>query len=32
MPALVTLMVGIGIPVSFLTLPLSWYVLKLLAS
>ena len=30
-PALVTLMVGIGIPVSFLTLPLWWEVLKLLA-
>ena len=29
-PALVTLMVGIGIPVSFLTLPLWWEVLKLL--
>ena len=27
-PALVTLMVGIGIPLSFLTLPLWWYVLQ----
>ena len=30
-PALVTLMVGIGIPLSFLTLPLWWQVLKPLA-
>lgn len=30
-PALVTLMVGVGIPLSFLTLPLWWYVLKPLA-
>jgi len=30
-PALVTLMVGIGIPLSFLTLPLWWHVLKPLA-
>lgn len=30
-PALVTLMVGIGIPLSFLTLPLWWYVLRPLA-
>jgi predicted permease len=30
-PALVTLMVGIGIPLSFLTVPLWWYVLKPLA-
>jgi predicted permease len=29
-PPLVTLMVGVGIPVSFLTLPLWWYVLGLL--
>jgi predicted permease len=28
-PPLVTLMVGIGIPVSFLTLPAWWYVLTL---
>jgi predicted permease len=27
-PPLVTLMVGIGIPLSFLTLPLWWYVLQ----
>jgi predicted permease len=27
-PPLVTLMVGIGIPLSFLTLPLGWYVLQ----
>src|SRR5215468_9280133 len=27
-PALVTLMVGIGIPLSFLTVPLWWYLLK----
>ena len=31
-PALVTLMVGVGIPLSFLTLPLWWHVLKPLAS
>ena len=30
-PALVTLMVGVGIPLSFLTLPLWWYVLRPLA-
>ena len=30
-PALVTLMVGIGIPLSFLTVPLWWYVLAPLA-
>jgi hypothetical protein len=30
-PALVTLMVGIGIPLSFLTVPLWWYVLRPLA-
>src|SRR5262245_7075049 len=30
-PALVTLMVGIGIPLSFLTLPMWWYVLRPLA-
>ena len=30
-PALVTLMVGIGIPLSFLTVPLWWHVLKPLA-
>ena len=29
-PPLVTLMVGVGIPLSFLTLPLWWYVLGLL--
>jgi malate permease and related proteins len=28
-PPLVTLMVGVGIPVSFLTLPAWWYVLTL---
>ena len=27
-PPLVTLMVGIGIPLSFLTLPIWWYVLQ----
>ena len=27
-PPLVTLMVGIGIPLSFLTLPMWWYVLQ----
>lgn len=27
-PPLVTLMVGIGIPLSFLTLPVWWYVLR----
>jgi predicted permease len=27
-PPLVTLMVGIGIPLSFLTLPLWWYLLR----
>jgi malate permease and related proteins len=27
-PPLVTLMVGIGIPVSFLTLPVWWYLLQ----
>jgi predicted permease len=27
-PPLITLMVGIGIPLSFLTLPLWWYVLQ----
>ena len=27
-PPLVTLMVGIGIPLSFLTLPLWWYALQ----
>ena len=31
-PALVTLMVGIGIPLSFLTVPLWWHLLKPLAS
>ena len=31
-PPLVTLMVGIGIPLSFLTLPLWWQLLKLLGS
>ena len=31
-PALVTLMVGIGIPLSFVTVPLWWYLLKPLAS
>jgi predicted permease len=30
-PALVTLMVGIGIPLSFVTVPLWWHVLKPLA-
>ena len=30
-PALVTLMVGVGIPLSFLTLPLWWYVSRPLA-
>jgi predicted permease len=30
-PALVTLMVGIGIPLSFVTLSLWWHVLKPLA-
>ena len=29
-PPLVTLLVGVGIPVSFLTLPAWWYVLSLL--
>jgi predicted permease len=27
-PPLVTLMVGLGIPLSFLTLPLWWHILK----
>ena len=27
-PPLITLMIGIGIPLSFLTLPLWWYVLQ----
>jgi malate permease and related proteins len=27
-PPLITLMVGIGIPLSFITLPLWWYVLQ----
>ena len=27
-PPLITLMVGIGIPLSFLTLPLWWYILQ----
>jgi predicted permease len=27
-PPLVTLMVGLGIPLSFLTLPVWWYVLQ----
>jgi predicted permease len=31
-PALVTLMVGIGIPLSFLTLPLWWQFLKIVAA
>ena len=31
-PQLVTLMVGIGIPLSFLTLPLWWHALKLLGA
>ena len=31
-PALVTLMVGIGIPVSFLTLPLWWQFLKIIGA
>jgi predicted permease len=29
-PPLTTLMVGIGIPLSFLTVPAWWYVLELL--
>lgn len=31
-PPLVTLMVGVGVPLSFLTVPLWWYVLKPLAA
>jgi predicted permease len=29
-PPLTTLMVGIGIPLSFLTVPVWWYVLEML--